>query len=272
MRRAFLGSFLLGFGSLTGLGSDPPAGGSVPKLPAIPPISPNTDWGESAATPNWKKATYRTDDHGSDDPKPTANPPAVLPKPRGVSGSGSTEKATADAKALKEEMEKLLKLRQELQPDGEPGGTDERTKLRSQLNDLLKKLDQPKSKSATEKEKPHATPPKMPLLEGGKPIDAMRLAINAYKAGEVKAALEAFRLIDQTKMSAEERAFTQYLIACCLRQTGKVSEATAIYREILNEKADSLLTECALTQLGLIQSTRELDAQLEQLRARRKGK
>ncbi len=251
MRRVFLGLLLLGFGSLAGIGGDP-----IPKLPGVPPISANPTWGEPAVVPDWKKAA-----HASDEPKPAANPPAVLPRPRGVSDS-----KPADAKALKDEMDKLLKLREELQPEA---GTDERTKLRGQLNDLLKKLDQPKPKPP-EKDKPHAPPPKVPLPEGGKPIDTMRFAINAYKAGDVKGALDAFRLIDLAKMSGEERAFAQYLTACCLRQTGKVAEATAIYREITDEKADPLLTECALTQLGLIRSTRELDAQLEQLRARRK--
>ncbi|MEO2088725.1 MAG: hypothetical protein ABGY75_04390 [Gemmataceae bacterium] len=191
----------------------------------------------------------------------------MLPKPRPL----STDKPT-DAKVLKDEMEKLLKLRQELQPEGEPGTADERSRLRGQLNDLLKKLDQPKSKPTTGKEKPHAPSSKVPLPEGGKPIDTMRFGINAYKVGDVRGALETFRLIDLSRLSGEDRAFAQYLTACCLRQTGKVAEATAIFREILDEKADPLLTECALTQLGLIRSTRDLDAQLEQFRARRKGK
>ncbi len=101
---------------------------------------------------------------------------------------------------------------------------------------------------------------RVPLLDAEEEVE---LAVE-------QGALDAFRLIDLAKLSGEERAFTQYLTACCLRQTGKVAEATAIYREITDEKADPLLTECALTQLGLIRSTRELDAQLEQLRARRK--
>lgn len=262
MRRVFLGSLLLGFGSLAGIGSDPPLGTSLQKLPAIPPLSADPTWGEPAAVPDWKKARYTADERASDDPKPTASPPAVLPKPRGV---GET-KPTTDTKALKDEMDKLLKLREDLQPEN---ASDERTKLRNQLNDLLKKLDQPKSKP-TEKERPHAPPPKVSLPEGGKSIDTMRFAINAYKAGDVKGALDAFRLIDLEKLSGEERAFARYLTANCLRQTGKVAEATNIYREIADEKPDPLLTECALTQLGLIRSTRELDAQLEQLRARRK--
>lgn len=260
MRRLLLGSLLLGFGPLAGFGSDPPADGPLPKIPALPPIPARPNGGEPVVNPSWRKAGYF-----SDEPKPTTNPPAVLPKPRSL----PTDKAN-DAQALKDEMDKLLKLRQELQPEGESGAADERTRLRGQLNDLLKKLDQPKPKPSTGK--PHAPPPKVPLPEGGRPIDTMRFGVNAYKAGDVRAALDAFRLIDLARLSGEDRAFAQYLTASCLRQTGKVAEATAIYREILDEKADPLLTECALTQLGLIRSTRELDVQLEQLRARRKGK
>ena len=267
MRRVFLGSLLIGFGPLAAWGGDPKADSPLPKIPALPPIPANPGGGEPGVPPNWKKAVHRSDDQTADDSKPTTNPPAVLPKPRNL----PMDKPT-DAKALKDEMEKLLKLRQETQPEGEPGAADERTRLRGQLNDLLKKLDQPKPKPMTGKEKPHAPSPKVPLPEGGKPLDTMRFAVNAYKTGDVRAALDAFRLIDLSRLSGEDRAFAQYLTACCLRQTGKVAEATAIYREILDEKADPLLTECALTQLGLIRSTRELDAQLEQLRARRKGK
>lgn len=267
MRRVLLGLLLLGFGPLAGFGSDPIADTPLPKIPALLPIPANPSWGEPGAPANWKKAAHRSDDHATDDSKPTASPPAILPNPRSL----PAEKPT-DVKALRDEMDKLLKLREELQPEAGSGTTDERSRLRSQLNDLLKKLDQPKSKPSVGKEKPHAPSSKVPLPEGGRPIDAMRLGINVYKTGDVRAALETFRLIDLSRLSGEDRAFAQYLTACCLRQTGKVAEATAIFREILDEKADPLLTECALTQLGLIRSTRDLDAQIEQLRARRKGK
>ena len=182
-----------------------------------------------------------------------------------------------ETKLLKAEREALAKEKEAPPP---PAGTDgERALLRAKLLELVKKLEQkkpapPAASPGHGSGKTPAPPPraKVDLPDGLKPIDAVRLAQNYYRAEEIDAALKAFRLIDVTALSREDRAFVQYMSACCLRRLGKLPEAAVLYREVADAKEDEFLTECAVWQLQTLRSTQELEAQLEQLRARRKGR
>jgi hypothetical protein len=171
-------------------------------------------------------------------------------------------------KKRKDEVEKLTRERETLTKLTSDATTDdERTRLKKQLADLISKLDQAKTKPVPKvvEKKPSVAEPPI-----GKLIDPVRYGVLKYQDGNTKAALAAFRLIDPNGQSGEEKAFTQYLVACCLKQQGQMNEAVSLYREIAELKQDPFITECALWQLGAIRQLRELDTQLEQLRVRRK--
>lgn len=185
-------------------------------------------------------------------------PPAKLPTPNVL-------KSDTDALA-KERADALKQL---------PGGVKtsaERELLREKLNEILKRL---------ESRPPTAPFPKLPtapggkeqkfdLPDGGRAVDLVRMAENLYRAGDTDAALRAFRLVNPASLPREDRAFVQYMIGCCLRKTGRRTEAAQAYREVAEAREDEFLSECAIWQLSLIRSAQELEAQLEQLKWRPK--
>lgn len=232
---------------------DPPSDLTTPSaplsrtapLPSIPPLTQDSV--------NWKK-TERID---------TPHPPAEKPDP----------------KKLKDEMEKLLKEQDGAQKGKEKGeSADDRTRLRSKLDELIEKLDQKKTpKTApptTPAKQPHDPPePSKPVLpEGGKGIDLVRAAGNLFKTGDAAAAEELLKLVDTAQLPKEDRAFADYLRAACLRKAGKPDQALKLYRAIAEAKDDPFLAENALLQITAIKSAQELEAQLEQLKSRKKPK
>lgn len=189
----------------------------------------------------------------------------------------SAPSATKNLRAEREALDKASDPADA--PADATGPAGERAVLRAKLLELVKKLEQKKmAPPPAGPTKPGAKEPMPPprakfeVPEGLKPVDAVRLAQNLYRADEIDAALRAFRLIDVSALSREDRAFVQYMTACCLRKTGKLSEAAVLYREVADAKEDEFLTECAVWQLQTLRSSQELEAQLEQLRARRKGR
>jgi hypothetical protein len=259
---------------------------------SLPPIpTPVSDW---TGVLNWKKAATGTisryDTKASDPPK---NVPVIADEPKKRPDAHAGEKKSEplgepkkleprnDPKMLKEQLAELLREREGIvkESSGDSASTSESAKLRKQLLEMIGKLEQQKKAPPPaphpDPKKPGGQghpPEKFDLPTDKEPIDKVRAALNLYKAGEVDAAARAFKMIDTSILTKEDRAFTQYMTAGCLRKTGKVSEAMVIYREIADAKEDGFLTECALWQLGAIRSAQELETQLEQLRARRKSK
>lgn len=248
------------------LGDDPVKAVSPATLPTIPNVLPRLL--ETVTAPDWRKAS-------SDAPKETKAPEQPLPSGEKKSPPAELPRTT-DAKKIKEDLEKLLQEREALMKGGttESATANERAKLKGQLADLLKELDKPKPKSTLPETKPAQVEPahKPDAAYGGKLVDPLRLGMLKYQDGDAKSALLTFRLVDPNGQSAEEKAFTQYLIGCCHKQLGQTNEAMILFREIVETKQDAFITECALWQLGAIRQTRELDAQLEQLRVRRKAR
>jgi hypothetical protein len=258
----------------------PPASAPLPKVPDLPP-TPQA--GSDHVNPEWKKAdTPKTlpdlpagTKQAPDDPAPPASKAAAPPPAK------HADSTPDPVKKLTEELGDLARERDALTKPAKPDASgDERARLRAQLLDTVKRLENQRKAAAAPKpadpnkgaaKDPHP-PTKYDIPDGTKPVDPMRLAVQVYKLGDADAALRAFALVDTTVLGKEDRAFTQYMTACCLRQTGKASEAAKIYRDITETKDDPFLTECALWQLAAIRSTQELESQLEQLRSRRKAK
>jgi hypothetical protein len=194
-----------------------------------------------------------------------------------------------DVKKLKDELEALVKEREKAAKDAatpDPGSSAERVELRLKLLKMIDQIGQrtaptpppspgpetlPKPKPVTD---PKAVTPevKPDPLEGSTPIDPLRAAQNLYKAGDVEAAYRALKMTKVEALSREDRVFAQYLTACCLRKTGKLSEAMVAYRELANANEDEFITECALWQLATIRSAQDFQGQLEQLRTKPKAK
>lgn len=144
---------------------------------------------------------------------------------------------------------------------------EERAKLQKQLADLLKRVE------AT----PHAPVPTHPKSVSPKKSDAMdksvdpvRQGMNLFRENDFDAALRAFRYVDADALTREDRAFTKYMEACCLRRLNKSGEAIALYREVADAKEDEFVAEMAIWQLSMIRSSQELESQIGQLRVRPK--
>ena len=260
----------------------------LPAIPSLPPI-PAAGAGDS---PNWKTSTavpVSLSDGKASDPAdlPKTLPgvadepmkPAAAEKKSEPLGEPKKLEATNDPKKLKEQLAELLREREGIVKEsaGDSAASGEAAKLRKQLLETLSKLEQQKKTPPphAEPKKPGGKdhpPEKLDLPTDKEPIDRLRLALNLYKTGDTDAALRAFKLIDVSVLPKEDRAFTQYMTAGCLRKAGKVPEALVLFREIADAKEDGFLTECALWQIGAIRSAQELETQLEQLRARRKSK
>ncbi len=102
-------------------------------------------------------------------------------------------------------------------------------------------------------------------------IDPVAVAQNYFRAGDYEAALEAYRKVPSRGALAEERAPVLYMIATCLRKLGKRDEAAKVYREVAAIKDDPFVADCARWQLETLAWRKDIDAQLAQLRQRRKG-
>jgi hypothetical protein len=103
-------------------------------------------------------------------------------------------------------------------------------------------------------------------------VDEIQAAMNRFRDNDIETAKRTFQLIDPTTLSNEDRAFVRYMLACCHRRLGNISEAETLYREVANSPDDEFFANCAIWQLSLLRSEKELQTQLEQLRSRLKLK
>lgn len=180
-----------------------------------------------------------------------------LPSPRPVPG-----RLRLDTKALAAD-------RAETAADpSETALAAERAELKARLDYLLKRVAEAPAGPVGRPAIP--VRPKFEMPPSGNVLDGMRLAQNLYRDDEIDAALRAFRLIDTTQLTREDRAFVQYMIATCLRKLNKVGDAAVAYREVADAKDDEFLVECAIWQLSLLRATQELEDQRDQLRGRTK--
>jgi hypothetical protein len=156
------------------------------------------------------------------------------------------------------------------QPPGkDESPASERAKLQAQLQVLIDRLN---AQLAEPSPRPGGVPRPKFDLDPTKAIDTLRLATNLFRDGDYDAALRAFRFIQPLQLPPEDRPFAKYMTACCLRRLNRLSDAAVIYREVAAMPEDEFLAGCAVSQLALIRSQQDLEAQLEQLRARAKGR
>lgn len=188
-------------------------------------------------------------------PPPNPLGPTLAPAPR----------------SLRTELDALTREREYGATDaGDPGSlATEKAMLRGQLLELVKQIGERKKTPTAAHQEDH---PKFEIKESDRPLDSLRQAQNLYRTNDFQAALITFKKFDPAALNREDRPFVQYMTASCLRRLGKLSDAAALYREVADAKEDEFLAECAKWQLSSIHWMQELEAQLEELRSRRKSK
>ena len=176
--------------------------------------------------------------------------------------------AEASLEKLKAEIDALLQQRSSTE-SGKGNLYSERSRLQQELKELLQRIE---SRPPTfPRPKANETPTrKFEIGQGDKPLDLLRSATNLFKDGDVDAALRTLRMIDTSALGREDRAYTKYMIATCLRRTGRVSEAATVYREVAESREDDFLAECAIWQLSILRSTQEFQGYLDRLREKKK--
>lgn len=163
-------------------------------------------------------------------------------------------------------------------PIGSTG--NKRDELHAELRALLKRMNE---------ERPvlvpmgPTMPPAVPPAPSSKvvvtelPLDGtneskLKAGANFFKSGEFEAARLLFTALDPTALPREDRAFAKYMIACCYRRLDRLAEAETAFREVANSDDDEFHKNCAIWQLSLLKSNRDLKSQLEELRSRAKSK
>ncbi len=148
----------------------------------------------------------------------------------------------------------------------------ERARLQAKLQAILDRIEAtaPPARPMPPAIKPKVEPKTEPT--GGKGPDAIREAMNLFRDNDFETARMVFQGINPETLGKEDRAFVRYMLASCWRRLGRPATAEPIYREVANSGDDEFLASCAVWQLSLIGSERELQAQLEQLRSRAKSK
>jgi hypothetical protein len=188
----------------------------------------------------------------------------------GLTWSVGAQEPARDPKAslekLKAEVDALLKQRVGMESGKAGMGMhSERNRLQQELKELLQRIES--RPPAIPRPKGNETPAKkFEIGPGDKPLDLLRTATNLFKDGDVDAALRTLRMVDTSALGREDRAYVKYMIATCLRRTGRVSEAATLYREVAESREDDFLAECAIWQLSILRSTQEFQGYLDRLR------
>jgi len=197
--------------------------------------------------------------------QPIPYPPEPLPSKASQPGL-----APGVRDQLKADLAALLGDRKDIGADD--GAMNERARLQAQLRDLINRINSPRSSPGPVITPPIAPKPTLVFPPESKSIDPIREGMNRFRDNDFDVALGIFRMIDPGPLTREDRAFVQYMRACCLRRLNKPNEAANIYREVADAHEDEFVTECAIWQLSLIRSAQELETQLEQLRSRTKSR
>jgi hypothetical protein len=134
----------------------------------------------------------------------------------------------------------------------------------------------PREASATVPQKPtpgtKANVAEIPISVAlNRPIDALALAQSLFRTDDYAGALRAYRMVDPSSLAADNRLIVPYMIATCLRNQGKLAEASTLFREVANAKGGDILVDCAQWQLSSIEWRQQLQAELDQVRQRRKA-
>lgn len=177
----------------------------------------------------------------------------------GAQQPSTLEKLKADTAALAGERTSV-----------DSAGT-ERAKLANDLKKLLERLDKapPPSPAPTQ---PPVVPTKKGAVLSPIAVDKLRAAMNLVQDNQINSALNAFRQLNLQELAPEDRAFARFMEASCLRRLGRAAEALPIYREVGDANEEPFVASSAVSQVGLLRTSEDLQAQLTKLRERPKSR
>jgi tetratricopeptide (TPR) repeat protein len=221
---------------------------------------------------------------GADDlpqPKKDLTPPPSfpeLPAPRTTSDAdaGELQRLLRQLRSQREALHSERGNERPVETAAAPGSNEEQiARLRKRMDELARRR---ADRRAEEVSPGEGRPLELPLTlpregEGtrGLVIDPSAVAQNYFRAGDWEAALEAYRKVPTRGLLAEERAPLLYMTATCYRKLGKRDDAAKFYREAAAVKDDPFVADCARWQLETLAWRKSLEAQLAQLRERRKA-
>jgi hypothetical protein len=105
--------------------------------------------------------------------------------------------------------------------------------------------------------------PSVEPLDG--PIDRFGLACSLFGTGDTEACLKVLLQTDHTILTQENRAWSEYMQACCHRKAGRVDEAREIYRRLVTRGDPDWMATLARWWLDNIDAKNKLEADREQL-------
>jgi hypothetical protein len=224
----------------------------------------------------WKTAVAQARPTGSTQPstKRTLLPsPSPLEPSEGQSATGfNTNPDSAKLAQLREDIAALIGSTKDTTSLDETPSTD-RARLQGQLDELLKRLNSQPPRGSDPRSPSVPQPPKTKFdPTDTRPIDNLRLAMNLFRDEDFDAAYRAFSYIQPSQLPPEDRPFVRYMTASCLRRLNRLSEAAVIYREVAEMTEDEFIASSAISQLTLMRTVEELEAQLGQIRARMKDR
>lgn len=226
---------------------------------------------------------------------PAAPPPALptLPVPTpAVAVPSNLESALEKIRSERAALERERREAADVLATGGSQQAMDRLKMRVQIAELMQRLKdkhantphttsttakEPPPKEAPEKDPPaKEPPPKEPSVPPGvvqaapprTPVasDRVALAQVQFRARNYAEALKTIDSVDRTDLTSSDRAWLDYLKAGCLRQTGKLTEAAALYKTLAALKEEAFLSENAAWQLSFLQWRQQMQTQLGDLR------
>jgi hypothetical protein len=204
---------------------------------------------------------------------------SLLPRRPGMAPA-STEGDLAD---LKRELERLRVERAVLaaqfekpdkaSPEMVGGDAAKAAQLRARVAELVARLEAKKAKERTVRATP-AAPPTQPTgptaTSAAAPADdLLQEAYAKFRADDYSAALEITRRLDSAKLVGADRALAHYLSAGCLRNLGRLDEASVQYRAVVEARGDADLVQSASWHLQAIEARRSMQRELAAIRERR---
>jgi len=106
--------------------------------------------------------------------------------------------------------------------------------------------------------------------DDNEPVDRISLADNLFGTGETELAMRVYSEVEPITVSASDRLWVRYQLACCHRRQGASSEAESMYREIANSPDAPDLAMSARWWLDTIQRRKRLEQREQQLRQQSK--
>ena len=100
------------------------------------------------------------------------------------------------------------------------------------------------------------------------PVDAFEMGNSLFQTGRVETALRAYDSVDQSKITAFDSTWLEFMMATCKRRLGKTEEAIGTYRRIANEKNSGSLVKASRWWLKHLENSEKNLATFKEMQAK----